>query len=88
MTTKLQKIRQKAKAIGIKSEVNISKAKGKKFSVKTPAGKTVNFGAKGMEDFLDHKDNKRKTNFHNRFKGNKGYNNPESGLYYSRKLLW
>jgi hypothetical protein len=88
MTSKLQKVRTIAKKKNIKNEINISTRKNKKFMVRSPKGKLLHFGALGMEDFLDHKDEERKKRFHARFRSNSGYDNPESGLYYSVRLLW
>ena len=88
MTTKLQRVRNKAKRRGIKNEINISTRKGKKYMIRSPKGKLLHFGALGMQDFLDHGDIERKKRFHNRFKNNKGYDDPESALYYSVRLLW
>lgn len=48
----------------------------------------VDFGSKGMSDYLIHKDKERRRRFHQRFENNKGYNDPSSGLYYSQNLLW
>ena len=48
----------------------------------------VDFGRFGMEDFLIHQSKKRRDAFHARFKNNPSYNDPESGLYYSARLLW
>jgi hypothetical protein len=36
---------------------------------------------------LIHKDERRRERFHQRFKNNKGYNDPTRGLFYSRYLL-
>lgn len=84
---KLTEVRSIAKSKGIKGEINFSPNKNKKYVIQNSYGK-INFGQKGYDDFLDHKDPKRKANFHNRFQNNVGYNDPKSGLYYSQKLLW
>lgn len=40
-----------------------SKRKDKKYDALLPSGKTVSFGAKGYEDYTQHKDPKRKKNY-------------------------
>ena len=77
-----------AKKLGIKGEIINSTPKNKKYTIIRPDGKKISFGQIGYEDFIDHKDEQRKKNFHNRFRSNKGYNNLDSPLYYSQKLLW
>ena len=79
----VNKAKKKAKELGIKIET--SKRKNKKFHV---IDTNIHFGAKGMSDYLIHNDDDRRKRFHNRFKSNKGYNDPNSSLYYSRKILW
>lgn len=83
----LKKVKSIAKNKNIQGNINISTAKGKRFVIENNYGK-IHFGADDMDNFLIHKDEKRKKAFHNRFKNNKGYNNPKSGLYYSSRLLW
>jgi len=85
--SKLDKVKAKAKSLGISGKITISTRKEKKYAIENQHGK-IHFGAKGMKDFLDHNDSKRKERFHSRFKNNKGYNDKNSGLFYSRKLLW
>lgn len=79
----INKAKQKAQKLGVKIEP--SKRKGKKFHV---IDTNIHFGAKGMSDFLIHNDEDRKNRFHQRFKSNKGYNNKNSPLYYSARILW
>lgn len=47
--------------------LNHSTNKNKKYSVKYN-NKTINFGAKGYEDYTTHKDNKRKESYIQRHK--------------------
>ena len=87
--TKLEKVISKAKKLKLPSStIMLSTRKDKKFKVLLPNNKWIHFGSTQHEDFLDHKDEKRKENFHTRFKNNKGINDPESGLYWSSRLLW
>ena len=52
--------------------------------------KGKHFGAKPFDKgtFIDHKDEKLKKAWIARHKKDKNYNNPMSGIYYSRHLLW
>jgi hypothetical protein len=51
-------------------------------------GTHIDYGDVGMSDYLIHKDGYRRESFHQRFKNNNGYNDPNSGLFYSRYLPW
>lgn len=91
----LELVRRKAleyKFINEDSQLQISNRKDKKYKIKSlkssDPNKYIHFGAKGMEDYTIHHDEKRRLSFYNRFKNNKSFNNPNSGLYYSRYLLW
>jgi hypothetical protein len=76
--------------------LEISKAKDKRFSIKSPTGKLINFGLwpfKGQGTFLDHKDDKIKENWRARHSkimkdGKPSYLNKESPEYYSWSILW
>jgi hypothetical protein len=76
--------------------LEISKAKEKRFSIKSPTGKLINFGLwpfKGQGTFLDHKDDKIKENWRARHSkimkdGKPSYLNKESPEYYSWNILW
>lgn len=67
-----------------------SKAKNKKYAIQNPAGKIVNFGQMGYEDFTKHKDPVRRLNYLTRtakMRGNwkdDGY----SANNLSRNILW
>lgn len=71
-----------------------SKNKNKKYSVKflntTGRIKTINFGQKDYEDFLQHKDLKRLEKYILRHKDNgEDWNNPrKSAGFWSKHLLW
>lgn len=86
---KLKKIKKIASRKKIKGQISASTRKNKKYMIVLPdSKKKIHFGAVGYEDYLDHGDKKRRDKFHSRFKTNKGYNDKNSGLYYSSKLLW
>ena len=68
-----------------------STRKGKRFVIIMPQrNHQHHFGAipfkKGT--YIDHKDEKIKKAWEARHKKDKNYNNPHSGIYYSRYLLW
>lgn len=69
-------------------KIILSPLKTKKYRIYLKNGKHFDYGALGMEDYLMHKDDYRRQKFHNRFKNNKGYDNPNSSLFYSVRLLW
>lgn len=52
--------------------------------------RTIHFGAKGMQDYLDHRDDERRESFRSRFGAlySKQKGNELSGLAYSYPLLW
>lgn len=85
--TKLDIVKSLAKSKKIKGEIKLSSRNDKKFMLVTPDGKLIHFGAKGMQDYLDHGDSQRRTNFHSRFKNNINYNKPYTPMYLAR-LLW
>ncbi len=81
--------KKKAKELGIAfANISVSPIKNKKYRITLPDGTKIDYGAFGMEDYLIHKDKKRRELFHKRFRNNRGYDNPASPLYYSRLLLW
>lgn len=71
--------------------------KTKKYSVITPNGKLIHFGARNYEQYKDtalgkyskqnHLDKNRRENYQTRHK-NDYINNPEYAGYYSWKYLW
>jgi len=75
-----------------------SKVKGKKFSVyvKSPTGKPklIGFGLRGMQDYTQHKDKKRRASYLARAKGIKDkqgrltYMNKNSANYWAIRKLW
>jgi hypothetical protein len=58
--------------------ITTSPLKSKKYRIYLNDGSHVDYGSAGMSDYL----------IHQRFQGNKGYNDSKSGLYYSKLLLW
>ena len=70
-----------------------STRKTKKMMVLTKKG-IIHFGDSSMEDFTQHKDEKRRINYCKRSagikdgKGNLTKNNKDSANYWSRKILW
>ena len=70
-------------------EVSRSGRQGKKWQVETPSGKTVHFGASGYQDYTQHKDEGRKSNYLSRHGGGKeNWRDKESAGYWARWLLW
>ena len=62
----------------------------KKYSIRSPVGKAIHFGANGSEDYTTHKDTARKQNYINRHAKREDWT--ETGLqtagFWSRWLLW
>lgn len=72
-------------------ELQSSKRKDKKYSIKTPDGKnTIHFGAKGYEDYTTHKDPERKERYIARHKVREDWT--KSGIntagFWAFHLLW
>lgn len=92
--TKLQTINRKAKNLGLKGTIQISKNKNKKYVWINPDGKKINFGAKGMSDYLEHKDKKRREAYIKRHSAIKTKNGKRaidikgSPSWLSLNLLW
>ena len=62
--------------------------KGKRFALKKPDGKYIHFGSDVGKTFIDHADMRKKMAWIARHKNDRGYNDPNAGIYYSRHLLW
>jgi len=63
--------------------------KGKRYVITMPRyGHAHHFGSSVGKTFIDHQDEKKKKAWIARHKDDKGWNNPHSGIYHSRKLLW
>ena len=83
-------VQRKAKQLyGNDMIVYRSKAKNKKYAIKTPEGKLVNFGS-NLEDYTKHNDEERRQNYLRRSAGIKGNwkENKYSPNNLSRSLLW
>ena len=63
-----------------------SKRKGKRLML--TKDKIIHFGSDVGKTFIDHGDDKKKKAWIARHKGDKGYNDKDMGIYYSRHLLW
>lgn len=84
-----QRIREHALRLGA-TDFKRSVSKGKKYCVQYK-GKKIHFGASGMQDFTQHRDNERRRNFRRRAEGIKNgeaYKDKFSPLYWSYHLLW
>jgi|TARA_R110002074_G_scaffold226435_3_gene398024 hypothetical protein len=64
-----------------------SKRKGKRF-VLMKDGIAIHFGSDIGSTFIEHGDEKKRKAWEARHKMDKGYNDKNSGIYYSRYLLW
>ena len=70
-------------------EVTRSSAKGKKYTATLPSGKKVHFGAKGYQDFTQHRDEARRKNYLARHGGGgQDWGDKATAGYWSRWLLW
>ena len=86
------KLKQKILSLGA-TEAGISNAKGKRFYV-VYKGKRINFGAKGGQTFLDHKDEKKRKAWrarHSKIRDKQGrlvHKLKTSASYWSWHILW
>lgn len=85
----------KAKGIANYDTLKISNASGKRFSIKSPSGKMINFGVWPFKTgtYLDHSDEKIRSAWQARHskimkEGKPAYLNQESPEYYSWNILW
>ena len=78
------------KYLGPAAVLTRSKAKNKKYAIRTPDGNIINFGQMGYEDYTKHKDDIRRQSYLNRTSNIKGdwKNNPYSPNNLSRNILW
>ena len=60
----------------------------KKWSVKTPSGRIINFGAVGYEDYTMHGDATRAEDYVRRHAAREDWSDPETAGFWSRWLLW
>ncbi len=68
--------------------LNTSPLKTKKYTIITPKGKKIQFGAKGYDDFTIHKDEIRKKAYIKRHKKNEDWTDLNTAGAWSRWLLW
>ena len=82
--------KRRAKQLGMHwvQDIVLSPLKNKKYRVLFKYGTHIDYGSLGMSDYLIHRDERRRNRFHQRFENNKGYNDPKSGLFYSKWLTW
>ena len=90
---KLEKVKAKARSLGIKGKINYSTHKNKKFMITVSPNNILHFGQDGYEDFLDHGDLEKRANYLARASkikknGKLSINNPNSANYYAIRLLW
>ncbi len=91
--TKLQQVNLIAKKLGISEKIEKSSRKSKKFMVRY-RGKTIHFGASGYQDFLDHKDPKRRENYLSRARGIRDgsgkltHRNKNKSNFWAINILW
>jgi hypothetical protein len=91
----LRIVKQIAKQKGINGEINISNAKGKRFSIRVD-GKLINFGSYPYSKYgayIDHHDEDIRNAWRARHKGilkggNPAYLDKSSPEFYSWNLLW
>ena len=89
----LVKLTKKTQKLGAES-LDYSKRKNNKYVATLPGGKKIHFGSKSYPNYLIHKDEDQKDRYlarAKRIKNRKGeltWENPESGNYWSTRLLW
>ena len=67
-----------------------SRRQSKKWTITTPQGKKIHFGAKGYQDYTQHHDKARQMNYITRHEatGVEQWDNPQTAGWWSRWLLW
>lgn len=68
-TGKLDRVRAKARRLGLTEPIDVSDRPTKKFVVRLASGLAVHFGQRGAEDFLDHGDPERRRRYLLRARG-------------------
>lgn len=92
--SKLQQVQRKAHSLKIEGEIKESNQKNKKYMITLNDGSVIHFGAKGYEDYLDHKDEERRKRYLARAtkikdgKGQLTVNDRHSPNFYAVHLLW
>ncbi len=91
--SKLEKVRNKAKRLGIDGLINHSTRKDKKFMINL-GDEVIHFGQEGYKDYLDHGDKKRRASYLARAvkirdkSGRLVANDKHSPNFYAIRLLW
>lgn len=82
--------KKKAESLGLDfiKDIIVSPLKTKKYRVILNDGYYIDYGHKDYEDFLQHKDKKRRENFIKRWKNNPNANNIHSPVFYILRLTW
>lgn len=98
MDRNLEDAKSRAKLLKIPNwdTLQVSNVKGKRFSIKSPSGKTINFGLfpfKGKGTYLDHRDDSIRKAWKARHQkvlkdGKPAYLNANSPEFYSWHILW
>lgn len=89
---KLREAQARARELGLPTP-HSSQKRGKKLYV-VYEGVEIHFGARGYEDYLIHKDEKRRENYRARHgaiklaNGRFAYRDPRQPAYYSWHILW
>ena len=66
-----------------------AKDKGKKFTIHSPDGSSISFGAEGFSDYTEHKNKKRMESYIARHgSGREDWTDPYTAGFWSRWLLW
>lgn len=90
----LAAVRRRAERLGGIAEIHPSPIAGKKYRAYLETGRTVDFGAKGYDDWLTHRDDARRANFRARMSGirlkdgRRAIDVENSPAYLSYYLLW
>ena len=68
--------------------LKVSPRKEKRYRLTFDNSTYVDFGQKNGKTYIDGRTDKEKDAWHARHKKDKGYDDPNAGIYYSRMLLW
>lgn len=91
---KLDIVKKKAEKLGLKGIIKTSDRKDKKYVYISPDGKKKHFGSRGMQDYIDHRDNNRRKAYRKRHSaiktksGKRAIDIKNSPAYLSYNLLW
>jgi HD superfamily phosphodiesterase len=65
-----------------------SKKKNKRLTAIFKTGEKIDFGLKGGNTYIEHKDKKKRENYIKRHQVNEDFNNPKTAGALSRWILW